>query len=313
MSGFRIYSAILLIVFLLVAACVKEVDQFIPYEDDTLNSLIKDLSDPADTTILKANRNGQTLLQSKEGFHFLVSEDIFEYEDGSDCICEDLSLEVVNLSKKGQFITYQIPTNSDQEILDGHFVINIQAWDGTKKLKLKEDYHLPIYLASTQRSEALSIYYGKTRENLFKWESLGTDSLNQAIEYGVWEINQEEIKGYKFNSEQLNWVSLQRKLDVRPTQKVCLTLPENHHPNNTLVFAFDRESRAALRFNTSGSDDLCASLPPGMEMLIVGINRTTAGQYSLSLSEVLTSPSNVIDLEFDFMSLSDIRSLLQSL
>ena len=265
-------SILFSILCLTLFSCQNEVDKFevnefiAPGEYDDALTIIQDR---AQTEIINNTVGGTIELERA----ILKFEPTTFIDQSGEAIDGDVQISFVELIEQKDFIKYDLSTEyGDNKLLSAAYMLNIMASKNGKPLFLNPQAPTPIVYVLDENPRAISLFNSNKSGPDQWWEKSNAEVKFGAIAYEVNGMSF-DAKGYEFSIENLNWVSIQRELQISGQSQLCLKLPDSNTPNNTQAFIMYDNVNSCQRLLVSSSAN-CAmtNLPLEFEGKIVIIS-----------------------------------------
>lgn len=165
-------TAIILAAVLLLIGCRNEKIQIKDYKGkiDKINDLISGLGKNKEVINIPS-REKRTVV-AKNGLKFLFDPDQLISEDGSP-VGDSVSVEITECINQADFIRSNIQTTSEGKLLVSYGAYRITMFSQGKKLKLKNDDSLQVYLPRFSNDETDLFYGQKDSLGRIEWIDAG--------------------------------------------------------------------------------------------------------------------------------------------
>jgi hypothetical protein len=306
---------IVLLVCLLIFAC-KEVDEFIPVQETIEFDFSKEFTSAADTLSYQLNLTEPTIIRTPRGTEFVFKPDMFTFANGDYCPCETVTIELIELDKKRDYLVHQASTISDGKILISAGAYHIAAFYQGKPLQLSPDHLACFWLPSDKLDPSMQLFFGNRNGTIFNWEPAGQSSTISSITPGQWQYNDTTsfIVGYQCFSDRLAWINVDKYAADAPKNPVCIKLDPTYTGANTVLFAILKKEKSILSLNYLASDGFCLpSIPVGIEVIFVAIHKKGDNVYEFATETVTIEENHFQSLSFNAKSLDDIKDFLADL
>lgn len=262
-----------------VWSCRKDVNEFRPYPPTftDLNPLLVQVPEPATTTVfILSGLVSDTVLTTPDGIQVFLTdtEHLFADADGTlvpSSSCQKLTLEVVEVLKKGDMVARGIPgVSTDDQLIESGGMVRINVFcDGTA-LQLFPGRNLKIHLPNADQFSDLSIFNGIVQnDTLRSWENTA-----QAVYLADWisPSTGETILGYEIIASRIGWVNCGRFLN-EPTSTLCVQLPDGFSELNTQAFIVFKNILVVAPLTPNGNGQYCfANAPKGYPVKLVTVS-----------------------------------------
>ncbi len=301
---------------LALLSCQKEVDRFIPLEEEAFTLDFSALTSSIDDT---AHFSISGLVEQRihtpagRQFHFIPG--IFEYRDGSDCVCESIRLEIIELKTKRDYLVHQKPTASGHHRLISAGAFHIAAFDGFQPLKLKAGKTLSFSVPSDRPDFEMALFYGEELQEGFTWvqadQQAGTMTSVQVVER---QSDSAFFIGYDCITARLAWINIDKLADNGEANPVCVSVDSLTTHRNTVVFAVLVDELSILSMSPTDDRKYCLRhLPVGARVIFMGVRQLAKDEYEMALKETEIGSDYHVNLEFVNVTLEEIKSALDDL
>jgi hypothetical protein len=159
----------------------------------------------------------------------------------------DITVEVTEIRKKGDFIKYLIPTTSTKYLLESAGSFNVRLYKDTHELLLVPNAYILLKWMDISPKTNMNFFNGlplRNADSLFTWMPSNEGSIT------VWDSTPFNIakKGYEMISAQTGWLNCGLIINgTQPGTRLNVTLPLNYTNKNTLVFAVFKDWGTVVR------------------------------------------------------------------
>lgn len=308
-------SYILFLVSILGYSC-KEVDEFIPVFDGTPFEFGQEFTNAQDTLTYQLNLVEPMIITTPRGTEFVFKPEMFEYQNGDFCRCEKVTIEIIELDKKRDYMVHQASTISNNQILISAGAYHLAAYSEGKPLRLTRGHLVCFWLPSDQLDPEMKLFFGERAGNGFNWTLAELSTSGSSITPGEWQYNDSTslIVGYQCFSDRLEWINVDKFVKEEPKNPVCVKSDPLSTGENTVIFALLTEYNAILQLNFSASDGFClANVPVGAEVLFVGVRKSGNGLYEFASETSVIEQNHFQSLDFTPKNFDEIKNILSGL
>ena len=225
-------------------------------------------------------------------------------------------LEVLLLTKKGQFISYRRPTISNGYVLEsgGVLQVKITSLQNGAALSLLPDKYITIRYSDAAPNQAMRLFSGnETANGGFNWV-LNDSSMVQPFADTT---NGNFVSGYQLASNKLNWINVDRFLDSATAKtRLVVSMPAAYTNVNTSVFIVYKNNNSALAISADAPnriwrmDKLLSTKP----VQIITISALKDGRKFLGVQEMASLGTNpFVEIKPALKSQADIQAFLNTL
>lgn len=276
---------------LLLISCAKELDQFIP--DTVVLDFEDEFGEKEASNAYLIDGRRDTIITTPGGTEFEFYVDVFEYEDGSTCPCEELEVFITELNDPKDFITSLQTTGTSDRFIAVEGMYNILVKHEGQKLKLKDGIKLHYHDRGIQ-DEAFEVYFGSGTAPNLDWQPVSSSSEGY-LEFAS------DIDGYETYVSRLGWSAIAKDLNMQGITSVCVDLDLLTHDNNAMAFAIGADDLAVMPFYfDTDKECFCAyGLPLGLKMDLVVIRKSGDDTYHFSKQQVSITEDLEVHMEYD--------------
>ncbi len=268
------------------------------------------------TTFSLTGLSKDTMLLSPSGLRIFLTDVSALLVDGNGQTaafntCQNPSMELLEVLKKGDLAVREIPTTSaDGTLLETSGVFRLRFFCGNEELFLKAGRTIKIQVPENNRRDDLFVYNGIIAQNqLSSWENSG-----EPVYLADWLSvdNLEMINGYELIVQQLGWISNSRKVPG-PYFSFCVELPEGFSQLNTVVYmVFKNVKTVAAMVPGSNPQQFCSnSIPAGYPVKLVTVSKY-GNQYWLGSKETETGANGTLSLVPQIVTEQQVLAVLKS-
>ncbi len=322
----KIFLNSLLFSFLLIAACKKDTNEFVPDPGQQLDSawtnnvtansqvLILSKSLEGSLTAQSINTATDTTISSAGGLQ--ISFPTNGILLNGTALSGTVKVEYVLLQKKGDFIRYGVPTSTNKYPLESGGALHIRLTSNGQPLTVASSKKIIIRYRDAEPKQGMSIFYGNTlsvtNSLLFDWTLANDNSLVK-----VWDSTNTNpsAKGYVVETYKTGWVSVDRSIpSSQPRIEVKAVLPDLFSNANTAVYMVFKNYRSVVQLsgNTTLRHFSFPNIPANEPVIFVSISKVGSSYY-LGVKEEKTAANMVSFVKPTLSSLAAINALLNSL
>ena len=341
--------------FLLLGSqsCGKDTDEFIPLNttsitistvknNDTIwqDDLLK-LSDIS-TSVLPALSVEKLMadlaadptkheLNAERGGIITTPDNVTVEFPANSCVTENnrpctgnLSVEVLVLRKKGEFLLNNLPTisGSKQLISGGAVLVKIKQNGEEVKLARNMSYKVRFQPASTP-DNAMKLFEGKFEGRFkFDWTPINLTPNTATLSLKTWADSTQgrRTSGYELLLERFSWINCDKFSgdSTTLTNKFCVALPDTFTNQNCTVFAVFKDINSVVSLTGDGkTKQFCVpssykGLPIGKVINIISI-ATIKDRIYIGKKEVTISANALIKLEPNLTTKTAAKELISNL
>lgn len=307
---------ILTLGFLVLFSC-REVDQFIPVEENVPFQFRLEFTGPADTLIYELHLEEPRIIRTPKGTEFVFKPEMFVFENGAFCECRNVRIEIIELDKKRDYLVHEASTVSNGKMLISAGAYHVAAFESGKPLKLAPEHLACFWLPSNKLDTEMKLFFGeRTAANGFNWIAADTGNGRSSITPGQWQYNDTSavIVGYQCFSEKLEWINVDKYITESSVNPVCIKLDTAFNRDNTVVFAVLKKEHSILKLNYTAGEGFCVSgIPVGTEVIFIGVRKTGTDKYELASDAAVIEPNHFQTLSFETTDFTVIKDFLSSL
>ncbi|MCB0687688.1 MAG: hypothetical protein KDC53_14230 [Saprospiraceae bacterium] len=308
-----IYIAYILI--LLTSSC-REVDEFIPVPEDIYFDFGKEFTQSGDTLSFELDLSEPKIIRTPRGTEFVFKPEMFDLQTGASCSCEKVTIEIIELSKKRDYMVYGALTVNDNNLLISEGAYHISAFFQGKPLQLAPGHQACFWLPTQLIDPDMKLFFGEQSNEGFNWIPAGQGGDESSLLAGQWQYNDTTalINGYQCFSDRLSWIGINKFGSQTTTTTVCVSLERNSTSENTVVFAILESQKAILSATDTGDDQFCFSnLPLGQDITLLGIRKTGEENYEYTSLNTVIEENQQINLRYRPVSFNQLQLILNNL
>lgn len=307
--------AILGVVVIILAGCKKEIDEFVPVHVPVDFDFTAEFSDVMDTLGYAIEGDDWNILYTPKGTAFILKPGMFEYTDGSDCLCETVSIQIIEVADKRDLLVHNTPTVSDNALLTSAGAYHISASHQGKPLQLVDYEQICFVLPAQELDGGMELFYGSKNQERFNWlPASGFMDSQSYVKKGEWQVDTSVIVGYECFSDKMDWLGVNKYVSDGIANQTCVTLSEFFTGDNTVIYAIANGERSVVRLEYIDSQGFCTqNLPRGTEVRFVGIAKRNTDIYELASESVKINMDHLQTLSFNPISIGDLKTFLSTL
>ncbi len=292
------YTLLITLALAGVWGCRKDEEVLTPYPNtiEDIKLLLKEVPGPTTKSVFTFKGAIQdTLVSTSSGVRVLLAdtEALFEDENNNavPCsTCQSFSLEITEATQKSDFASYDIPNaTTDGAWFESIGAVKISAMCDGKSLKLIPSRKLKVQYPSNTLKNGQKLLLAQESKGKFKGWSASTDTIYKAD----WFVNNQQVKGYELLSNTLGWIS-GGELKTGGSS-FCVTMPDVHTPQNTVVFLSFKNSKTLLTLQADQNGNFCfpSNIPLGSSLKVLTISKL-GEQYMVFTQELTDTGSNTV-------------------
>ena len=236
-----------------------------------------------------------------------------------------LSVEILVLRKKGEFLLNNVPTTSGgkQLISGGAVTVKIKQNDDEVKLARNITYKVR-YLPATAVEEGMKLFEGKFEGRFnFDWNLISTPATSAnspVVRFWSDTVQGRRTTGYELILDRFNWINCDKFSNdtATLTNKFCVTLPDTFTNQNCSVFAVFKDINSVVSLTGDGkTKQFCVpsgykGLPIGRAINIITI-ATIKDRIYIGKKEATITANALIRVEPVFTTKAAAKELISNL
>ncbi|MDZ7881237.1 MAG: hypothetical protein U5L45_26480 [Saprospiraceae bacterium] len=237
----------------------------------------------------------------------------------------NLSVEILVLRKKGEFLLNNIPTiSSGKQLISGGAVL-VKIKQNGEEVKLARNVSYKVkYQPATAVEEGMKLFEGKFEGRFqFDWSLISpTTNTTNASAVRIWTDTAQgrRITGYELLIDRFNWINCDRFSGDSTflTNKFCVALPDTFTNQNCSVFAVFKDINSVISLIGDGKvKQFCVpsgykGVPIGRVINIIAI-ATIKDRIYISKKEVTISANALIRVEPVLTTKAALKELISNL
>ena len=183
-------------------------------------------------------------------------------------------IEMMIVSKKGDFIRMDKPTMSESTVLESSDAINVSIIKAGSYLKVAPTKKLSLQVYHPSFTTFNKLYFGEINSNgEFNWLADTSGGRNNI---------EPDNFGYNINTNRLNWMTASKPLESLVFTNITLLLPAQYTNANTTAYLVynDTKSVANLYGNTDTKKFVGTRLPGGKAAAVVVLSKQGNDYYA---------------------------------
>lgn len=309
------YFVIILPIFFVTC---REIDDFIPAQEDVSFDFGQEFGDASDTLLYNFDGQEKIVVTTPRGTEFVFKRDMFLLPNGEYCQCEKVTIRIIEVDKKKDYLVHQTPTVSGGQILESAGAYHVSAFFEGQPLQLAPGHQVCFLLPSRKLDDAMELFYGEENSTGFNWIPANSISGSGAFaKAGQWQFYDSTavIVGYECFSDRMEWINVDKFVSEGSKNPVCLGLDTSYTNENTVVFALLGQENSIIELKAnSGNNRFCAAnLPSGKQVTFIGINKKGEDKYELAVEKTTISSNHFQSLNFQPRSFEAIKEFLADL
>lgn len=313
---------------LLLVACQKDQDVFIPYElgaEDLKGQVVNLLDDIASSTeTFQWEVNDAHTFFTRNGSRLAVPANAFMTLDGSEALEGQIELKIREVIHKGEMIKFQLPAQTSGRLLESLSALHIEASLNGQPLALRTGISIDWDIPAEEFTGDLNLYYGLEENGaVATWAGATEVYIDQPPVRAIKILTQEgeSLNAYKAQPQQLGWWNCSRftMSEVSPEEmNLKVDLPLHFDDQNSAVYLVfeNRRTVVPLDWNDIELDGQFSSplVPVGEDIIVVAIAKGTLDRSFLGFQSLTTNrASQTLTLPLFQRSLHTIQQYLGSL
>jgi len=302
----------------MVISC-REIDQFVPdIQEEYVFDFSKEFTEASDTLVYQLIGNTYNVISTPKGTEFRFKSDMFLFENGDYCSCEDVRLQILEVDKKRDYVVHQTSTVSNNQLLISDGAYHISASYRGQELILAPGHQICFILPSDKLDFEMELFYGEQTTDQFNWiqASQNTQSAS-SIRAGEWSNidSSEIIVGYECFSDRMSWINVDKFASNGPKNPLCIEINDSYDGDNTVMFAILKTEKSILKlyFDSTQQGFCTSNIPIGTHVYLVGVHKSADEQYEVGFEGIAVDPNHRQYLDFTSSSMEDIKTLLRGL
>lgn len=310
----QIWSLLGVVVFTLVG-CKKEIDEFVPVNEPVDFDFAVEFSDVMDTLGYSIEGDDWSILYTPKGTAFILKPGMFEYTDGSNCSCETVAVQIIELADKRDLLVHNTPTVSDNALLSSAGAYHISTSYQGKPLRLVDYEQICFVLPARELDGEMELFYGSNNQERFSWlPASGFTDSQSYVKKGEWEVDSSIIVGYECFSDKMEWLGVNKYVSDGVANQTCVKLNDFFTGDNTVIYAIANGEESVVKLEYNASQGFCTqNLPIDTQVRFVGIAKRDEDIYELANESVRINSDHLQTLSFNPISISDLKAFLASL
>ena len=183
-------------------------------------------------------------------------------------------IEMMILSKKGDFIRMDKPTMSDSIVLESSDAINVSIIKVGSYLKVAPTDKLSLQVYHPSFTTFNKLYFGDRNSNgEFNWLADIPGSSNEIVLDNF---------GYNVNTNRLNWMAASKPFESLVFTNITLSLPAQYTNANTTAYLVYNDSKSVVNLyaNTDTKKFVGTRLPGGKAAAVVVLSKQGNDYYA---------------------------------
>lgn len=317
-----------MLAIIILSSCKKEVSEFIPDNDQQLDS--------AWTNTISSTSQVQQLAQRLAGSLFVREintsvDSVIRFENilsitlpaggltsSAGNVTGAIKAEFVLILKKGDYIRYGVPSVSNRFPLESGGAFHIRLSSSGQPVNVSTAKRMQIRYSEPEAKQGMSLYYGTNlspvNSSLFNWLSV-TPGENAIVK--VWDsVNTSPVKrGYAVETFRTGWLNIDRTLEPNAIKtEVGVVVPNLFSNANTAVYLVFKNVRSVVQLSGNADQRKFSfpNIPINMDVKVVAISKV-GDLYYLGVKDEKITQGLVSFVKPEVSSLEKIILFLNSL
>lgn len=316
-----------LVCVMMMVACQKDVDIFIPYTEQVVTGDINRLAAKLKQDLAGEIRYtvscpcfGNRAFEIDEDVVLVVPPD-FVNLGVFPCVNGSFDIEVTVCDTKGEILIAGIPTVTATEILESRIELNLQIRSGTHPVALAHGKQLRILVKDPDPIDRMELFYGEGNQWVEADQNPNTWSNVENSEWWIQQDSSDIISGFGYEcfSDSTDWINVDVFYNIPEDQRtsVCVELPEGFTNTNTHVFLLFRDYTSVVPMQ--GDADLqqfCepyGKTPIGFRVKFVVVSELGENNYFFATQDAEVTENMQVSLTPLKTPYSEILSYLKQL
>ncbi|MBK8699871.1 MAG: hypothetical protein IPN29_10180 [Saprospiraceae bacterium] len=271
-----------LFVIFFFSSCLKNSEEFTPYTDKgDVEFLLEKLKNNQHTALIDPSIENTLVTSNNEVL--IVPANVLMYEDGRE-VSGSVILSYSIHTKRGADLAYNRDTKSGETDLQALFDVNLNFSQGSAKVFINPSksgviFYIPYSFGNDNAIARLYSWHN----NDWQYDTEGETSGKLSSE--SWKIDWENGTifglGYKVELKRVGSSLVALPFIAGNTIKLCVELPENYSPKNTVVFAVMPDEKLTRKLAFSNGSFCSGKLGNGSLLKIVTLSEQE-GKYYLA-------------------------------
>jgi hypothetical protein len=185
-------------------------------------------------------------------------------------------IEMLMLTKKGDFIRMDMPTTADGIVLLSSGMVNVKANKNGSDLIVAQNKRVNVQLYNPLATSLNKLYFGENTINgAFNWLADLPGSRNEIVSNNY---------GYEIKTNRLYWMAVSKPLEALVFTNINLMLPAQYTNANTTGYLVYSDSKSVVNlFANAGTKKFgCTNVPGGKAATIVVLSKQGNDYYAVS-------------------------------
>lgn len=324
MKMYSILKYSVFIVFLsalLGVHCQKDVEFFRAYPPSVteIRQTLAQVPDPTTRSLFTLqNLRRDTVLTTSGGLRLILSDPESLFQDAlsgapvSCSACANLTLEVIEVVKKGDMLARELPAATQQgDPLECAFMVFLKFSCDGQEIKPRADRSVRIQVPAALPAADLLLWQGSANgAELAAW-GLAPDSAD--ILPAEWPAAGNPVAGYELAAKNAGWLCA-GKIQTGQRTNYCVQMPPGFNAENSQVFLLLKNSRSVFRLQPNTDNNLfCVDgAPAGVPVQLITISKLGA-QFLLGNADTPMDVNSKVIVTPKYATPAEIIQLIKNL
>ncbi len=313
----------MLLFFILIPSCRKDVDEYTLIDTSTEHSsglvnflpgeLGQLLTPAVPGLVLELQADQACDCEGQLGTNILIPANAFVHETG-DPVVGPYEVEIIEALTKGDLVRTNRGTVVDDRLMISSGGVFVKAKRGEEILSLAAGKEIVIELPfngdPASQYPGLKLYVGQTGEKGFSWQEVADSEVN----IGETQSTMANETMYSFNYDSNDWYSCLHPYEASDWIDFSLAVPGSITPENSALFLSFKDHFSVVPIDHYDNSVFSTEIdvPANEEVQLIGIAQIEDELYATSTN--LTLSQNVSEaIVFEAMSIDAINELLDAL
>jgi len=293
-------------VMVMMMSCGKDIDHFIPNENQgvvgdisRLTSRLKDDISGEISYSVSVPCTGNKAFEVDKDVVLVIPPDFVDLTKYP-CTTGFFDVRVTVCDTKGEILIAGIPTISEGKLLESRIELNLEIKDGNSHVRLADGKKIRVLVNDPDPRDRMELFYGQGSDWL---QADGDSAVWTNVDNREWWIqtdsSQQGISGFGYEcfSDSTDWINVDVFFEIPKEHrtKVCVELPEEFTNTNTLVFmVFDDYKSITGMPGDSAQMLFCehyASTPIGFNVTFIVISERGEDSYFFAAKSTTITPN----------------------
>jgi hypothetical protein len=306
---------------LLGVHCRKDVEFFRAYPSSVteIRQTLAQVPDPTTRSLFALqNLRKDTVLTTAGGLRLILSDTESLFQDAlsgasvSCSACANLTLEVIEVMKKGDMLARELPAATQQgDPLECAFMVFLKFSCDGKEIKPRADRSVKIQVPAAPPVADLLLWQGSANDTQLAAWDLAPDSAD--ILTAEWPAAGNPVSGYELVVKNTGWLCA-GKIQAGQRTNYCVQMPPGFDAENSRVFLLMKNSRSVFRLQPNTDNNLfCVDgAPAGLPVQLITISKLGT-QFLLGNADPQTDVHSKVVVTPKYATPAEIIQLIKNL